>query len=679
MFKIYDGRSEFYQWDLNRQIVLSDPTINEVHFCNKTSDCSLVVEVYEKDGLRLADVPNILLQTDWPIRVYAYCGDCYTKTSDTFKVIARTRPDDYVYTETEVKRWEDLANEIDEKINQYEHLAIENEAFLAESGAVLDELQMAENHERRITQLEKHISNDYFVTDDSAAYNKIVDVSACPYAQVNSLGGMTYKSVNYFDKSKVTNATETNTGFKFTNTANIDSAFAIGCLRDLAPNLKVGDVVTFYCKTINPQSNDARGFLYIGSPVRVGWYGGDYITITEEHLSAAVYAYGKLNQVCEYNDVIITKEENAPYSPYFEGLRDTKVTELVSEGANLLNIQAEVSAPSDTAFDTTTQRLFIPNTMIVGIAPNNYYAPHRASLVSRTQNSITFKNQGGYGVGFAFDLKPNTKYAISCKSSTNLLSLVAAFYNADGSFDNYYYPETYFTTNSSGKTVIVFFDGNSVENETTITISDIMLNYGTTVAPYKRYRGTLDTLAISAELRAFLEDKGYGRGVSGYPNYIDFERKVFVQNTYEVDIGSFNYEYRVSNGRNMFRASLASLGIQGQISANIPINALAEDYRAVSCNATWIDRDMAYGSTVVGYTAIEFVDNRYTSAAAFKEAVTGKKLLFALEKPIEHDISEYLTDENIIEVEGGGTITAINEYDNAAPSSITYLLQEGSV
>lgn len=124
MFKIYDGRSEMYQWDLDRKIVVSDPTINEVHFCNKTSDCSLVVEVEEvtifadnkETKIRTANVPNILLQTSWPIHVYAYCGDCYTKASATFKVIARTKPDDYVYTETEVKRWEALEERVDEKL-----------------------------------------------------------------------------------------------------------------------------------------------------------------------------------------------------------------------------------------------------------------------------------------------------------------------------------------------------------------------------------------------------------------------------------------------------------------------------------------------------------------------------------------------------------------------------------
>ena len=108
MFKIVDGREHFYQWDLNRQIQVEDNTITQLHFCNRTDDCSLVVEVV--DGV--ANVPNILLQNTWDIRVYGYTGD-YTKVEKRYKVVARTKPTDYVYTETEIKNYEDLQGEID--------------------------------------------------------------------------------------------------------------------------------------------------------------------------------------------------------------------------------------------------------------------------------------------------------------------------------------------------------------------------------------------------------------------------------------------------------------------------------------------------------------------------------------------------------------------------------------
>ena len=112
MFTLQDGREHLYQWDLDRYIVVNDDKICEVHFCNRTSDCSLVVEV--KDGL--AAIPNILLQDARPIRAYAYCDDKYTLTESQFTVKSRTRPSDYVYEETEVVRVDVLLDKAEEAI-----------------------------------------------------------------------------------------------------------------------------------------------------------------------------------------------------------------------------------------------------------------------------------------------------------------------------------------------------------------------------------------------------------------------------------------------------------------------------------------------------------------------------------------------------------------------------------
>ena len=109
MFRIADGREHFYQWDLDRQVVVNDPSIVEVHFCNRTEDVSLVVEVV--DGL--ANVPNILLQSSFDMRVFGYDGKA-TRYDAVFKVKAKTKPSDYVYTETEIKSYEYLENKIKE-------------------------------------------------------------------------------------------------------------------------------------------------------------------------------------------------------------------------------------------------------------------------------------------------------------------------------------------------------------------------------------------------------------------------------------------------------------------------------------------------------------------------------------------------------------------------------------
>ena len=59
MFKIYDGRDTFFQWDLERKLIVDDADIKEVHFCNRTDNCSLVCETYFEDGLTVVNVPII--------------------------------------------------------------------------------------------------------------------------------------------------------------------------------------------------------------------------------------------------------------------------------------------------------------------------------------------------------------------------------------------------------------------------------------------------------------------------------------------------------------------------------------------------------------------------------------------------------------------------------------------
>ena len=113
MFTIRDGREHFYAWDLDRQVVVDDPSITEVHFCNRTEDVSLVVEVKEENGIRVANVPNILLQSSFDIHVFGYDGKA-TRHDAVFKVKAKTKPSDYVYTETEIKSYEYLENKIRE-------------------------------------------------------------------------------------------------------------------------------------------------------------------------------------------------------------------------------------------------------------------------------------------------------------------------------------------------------------------------------------------------------------------------------------------------------------------------------------------------------------------------------------------------------------------------------------
>lgn len=122
MFTLEDGREQLYQWDLDRRIIVNDVNICEVHFCNRTSDCSLVVPVYTEDNIVYANIPNILLHDARPIRAYAYCDDKYTLTEQQFSVKSRTQPSDYVYTETDVVRWDVIAVSAEKALDAAEEL-----------------------------------------------------------------------------------------------------------------------------------------------------------------------------------------------------------------------------------------------------------------------------------------------------------------------------------------------------------------------------------------------------------------------------------------------------------------------------------------------------------------------------------------------------------------------------
>lgn len=111
MLTIEGGRPRLYQWDIDQRLEVDNDEVLEVHFVNAVTSPALVCEVYEENGRRFADVPNVLLQQFWPIQAYGCCNS-RVRDVETIKVIRREKPADYVYTETEVKRFDDLERQV---------------------------------------------------------------------------------------------------------------------------------------------------------------------------------------------------------------------------------------------------------------------------------------------------------------------------------------------------------------------------------------------------------------------------------------------------------------------------------------------------------------------------------------------------------------------------------------
>lgn len=110
--KMENKRERFYQWDLDQRLIVEDSNCSEVHFAAANMDKALVCEIKTENGVRVVDVPNILLQQAEPIYAYLYCLDGngkYTRYAKHFPVCKRLKPDTYVYTQTEVLDYHTLA------------------------------------------------------------------------------------------------------------------------------------------------------------------------------------------------------------------------------------------------------------------------------------------------------------------------------------------------------------------------------------------------------------------------------------------------------------------------------------------------------------------------------------------------------------------------------------------
>lgn len=109
---ISNDKKSFYQWETNRFLVDEDFKINqEVCFSSVKLRKALVVKTKLKNNKIVVEVPNLLLQDYHPIMVHWVIADengKYVTKEQEFQVLKRAKPEDYVYTETEIFSFLDL-------------------------------------------------------------------------------------------------------------------------------------------------------------------------------------------------------------------------------------------------------------------------------------------------------------------------------------------------------------------------------------------------------------------------------------------------------------------------------------------------------------------------------------------------------------------------------------------
>lgn len=471
---------------------------------------------------------------------------------------------------------EDNAKASEESAKLSETNAKNSEESVSESAKIVREFadnavkldSRISRNDKRITNLEQGVPSDLFETDSGVAHIKAVPTNALPFAEITKLGGMTRKCANLLPAKDTDNFTTTADG------AN-NSLY-------LYKNLYLNSGAVTISFNITKGANNTRNYprlrttdgseqLYLG--------GGE-----NENVNAGRYSYTFTVKVSGYYDLLWWDNGNTvkqtiskimlnegttalSFEAYFEGYKSAKVTELKSNGKNMLD--------------------------------------YRKARNSFTANGITFTNNGDGSFTVDGTATAQATYYIHEISKNDILPLKAGVaYTISGAaygvgicvYDENW--KVYNTDSTKDKTFTLTYDslkygfylyvakGKTLNNVTVYP----QLEIGSMATEFRAYNGVVDTFAFPSEVQAL---DGYGESNPGNAeeyNHIDFEQQKFVA-----------YGHIV--------------------------------------NGSWV----AFGTVQ------------------------------------ETDISDLISEDNFIEVESNGTITAVNENSFAVPSEITYMLKEVAV
>lgn len=174
------------------------------------------------------------------------------------------------------------------------------------------------------------------------------------------------------------------------------------------------------------------------------------------------------------------------------------------------------------------------------------------------------------------------------------------------------------------------------------------------------------TKTIPSQIQALT---GYGWGISeSVCNYVDYDRKVFVQKVARVDLGSLTWSYDSTDRYWWYSTALSSLA-KKPIDALTVSSTLSSNYDNKTYNELYNDNSTL--GMVIKYDNGNLIirnGNSETSPSGY--------LYYELATPIETDVSQYLTGDDfdvLPNLEPNGSIVLDNTYQQEAMYDITTL------
>ena len=188
----------------------------------------------------------------------------------------------------------------------------------------------------------------------------------------------------------------------------------------------------------------------------------------------------------------------------------------------------------------------------------------------------------------------------------------------------------------------------------------------------------LQTLSIPAEVQAL---EGYGWSAGSAYNYIDYERKVFVKRVGRVVLNGTqsikirNWRPQTNSAAWGYYPSLAGVKKDTLNILTIPLKTVS--YGTIYSN----DVSSIAASTDNNYSFfVRIADTSLTTDSTINAYMSANPITvyYELATPVETEISAYLTDDNLVQVEADGTVTIKNQngddYRIPVPSDVTYMI-----
>lgn len=478
------------------------------------------------------------------------------------------------------------------------------------------------------------------INDNEISYTKDVPEKSAPYAVVNTVGGMTRKCTNlipfpYVSLSKteagMTILVNSDGSITVNGTATANVFFDLAHTYSLNNVLNVGEQYF-----MSDGVNRLDGYVRVLDTDGKGYYNTSFV------LNKSAYPQLRISNGATFNNVtfypMLNKgTEPLPYEPYFEGLRSAPVTEVESVGANL--IPYPYSSDSATFNGVTFTINDDGGISVKGTAEKSCYFTI-AKDIKLTKGEI-------YTVS-------GTKDGVRCRlDNSNGSTPSGTFTESDENIYRYH---------------VIVIAGSTVDTKVYP-----MLNKGSTALPYTPY--VRNTLAIPDEVKAL---DGYGWGINeSVFNYIDWEKKQFVKRVEKITLNG-SEKWTMSNQAGILQAKTPLLQKAGDTKVGVVVSngygflhwynsEFPKPYFRIVPNGTdlWIEATLEQFANVEEWRA-------------YLTANPPVDVFYPLAEPIITDISDIITSDNLIPVEGGGTVTMVNEYEYDVPNGVSFYASDSS-